>query len=499
MIMILHKLSIELQNQIRKSFLSYYYTTKNELKILATELKRYFSKDELEKIARGKKFIQRRGLIEAWQMLNLCCFDGVDIANDTLVKLTTRIRINGGKTISNQAIDQRFNKKCVAFLKSIFESLLKEKISKQIGIQTHLDSKFNNIRVLDSTAFQVPENYKDIYPGSGGSANKAGMKIQLEYELKSGKILNIQEGPGSNSDNTFGTKIRASIEKKDLILRDLGYFSIEEFEAIEKSDAFYISRLKPNVAVYVKNNNVQYYKNGIVKKSSVFNRINLKDIMNTMKPGEMTELVDVFIGRDSKFKTRLILYKLTEKQLLERTKKTLISAKKKGIQKSSNTMDLLEVTMYITNISNEMINLQKIYDIYTLRWQVEIIFKIWKSIYHVNRLKAVKIERFQCQLYGKLILMLVSSTILFKVRKILLMKNNKEVSEIKLAQIINEYIGILYLSLINSISEVFNIILNIYKLSEKNAIKSHKKLKQTALEIMEAKFLMNKEDVREST
>jgi hypothetical protein len=140
--MILHKLPIELQNQIIKSFLSYYYTTEDELKLFVKELKKYFSKNELEKIARGEKFIQRKGLIEAWQMINLCCFDGVDIANDTLVKLSSRISINGGKRMSSQAIDQRFNEKCVAFLKSIFESLFKEKISGQAGIPTALDSKW---------------------------------------------------------------------------------------------------------------------------------------------------------------------------------------------------------------------------------------------------------------------------------------------------------------------------------------------------------------------
>jgi hypothetical protein len=130
--------------------------------------------------------------------------------------------------------------------------------------------------------------------------------------------------------------------------------------------------------------------------------------------------------------------------------------------------------------------------------QVEIIFKVWKSIYHVNKLKKVKIERFQCQLYGKLILMLISSTIMFKVRKILLMRKRREASEIKLAQVINDHIGKLYCSIIQLPSEVFNIIFNIYKLSEKNALKSHKKGKQTAFEIMEVKFQKNKEDVRKS-
>ncbi|WP_258881177.1 transposase [Clostridium tagluense] len=91
------------------------------------------------------------------------------------------------------------------------------------------DKYFKRIRILDSTAFQVPESYKDIYPGSGGCSQASGVKIQLEYELKSGNLLNMKVGAGSEGDNTFGSKIRDTIKSGDLILRDLGYFNFEGF------------------------------------------------------------------------------------------------------------------------------------------------------------------------------------------------------------------------------------------------------------------------------
>ncbi|PHE83094.1 IS4 family transposase, partial [Bacillus pseudomycoides] len=42
-----------------------------------------------------------------------------------------------------------------------------------------------------------------IYPSSGGCAQTAGIKIQLEYDLHSGKFLNFQMEPGENNDKTF--------------------------------------------------------------------------------------------------------------------------------------------------------------------------------------------------------------------------------------------------------------------------------------------------------
>jgi hypothetical protein len=64
---------------------------------------------------------------------------------------------------------------------------------------------FQRIRILDSTIFQVPDSFAEYYPGSGGCGQAAGIKIQLEYDLHSGRFLNLQVEPGKNNDKTFGT------------------------------------------------------------------------------------------------------------------------------------------------------------------------------------------------------------------------------------------------------------------------------------------------------
>lgn len=73
--------------------------------------------------------------------------------------------------------------------------------------------------------------------------------------------------------------------------------------------------------------------------------------------------------------------------------------------------------MYITNIPDEVVNKDKVYELYSIRWQIEIMFKIWKSIFKIHATKKVKIERFQCCLYGKLISLLLTSDIFFTVKK----------------------------------------------------------------------------------
>jgi hypothetical protein len=459
-------------------------TLEENINIFSDELKRCFSKDDIEEIARETGFVKRKGKINACDFICLCSFMDVEVARNTLVTLCTKLSSKIGIVISSQALDQRLNERCVEFLKKIFEKLLCQTITNNTCIQSIWDEYFKRIRILDSTSFQVPENYKNTYPGSGGCSQPSGVKIQLEYELKSGNLINLAVGAGSGNDNIFGSKIRETIKSGDIILRDLGYFSFEDFLDVEKREAFYISRLKPNIAVYIESNDIEYYKNGTTKKSSLFKRIYISEIMKQMRDGEHYEINDVYIGTEKKLKTRLILYKLTKDQLGKRSRKCEKNAKKKGIKKSDNTIQLLGISIYITNVKQEVLTAEQVNDFYSLRWQIEIIFKTWKSIFHIHGVKPVKIERFQCQLYGKLILLLLSSTVMFKMRALVIQNKKLETSEMKTSEIVHEYIDSLYFELIKFPSESSHTLKLMFENVVRNGLKSHRKHKKTVFDIL---------------
>ena len=463
-------------------------TLEDEIHIFAKEIKNYFSKQELENIAREVKFVQRKGKLEAWHFLFLCSFLEVEVAKDTLQTLCSRIGAKLDIIVSKQAINQRFTNMCTEFLKKIFRKLMKDTIKSRVSIKSNIDNHFKRIRILDSTGFQLPEKYSDIYPGSGGNASSAGVKVQLEYELKSGEFLNIDFFSGKDSDCSYSKTLGSTIQKDDLILRDLGYFDLDEFEIINKKSAYYISRVKANTKVYILNKNIEYFKNGSPKKGSIYEEIDLVEIMENMKTAETIEIKEAFVGEEKKLPTRLVIYKHTEKELVKITNSVKKESKKKGKQKSEKTMKLLGLCVYMTNISNQVLKNEEIHDIYSLRWQVELIFKTWKSIYNMEKVRNVKLDRFECQLYGKLILVLLSSTITFRIRAILLIKKKKEISEIKVTSIICEYLESLYFKIINSPNKVCNILSIIFQDVCKNGKKSHKKDKPTVFDILGVRY-----------
>lgn len=129
-----------------------------------------------------------------------------------LARLCSQLDASNHLSMSAEGLNQRFNPSAVAFLQSLFSTLLQEKILTSLSLPCECNSYFHRIRILDSTVFQLPDPYADRYQGSGGSSHTAGMKIQLEYELKTGEFLQVDVGPGKNNDGLYGSKRAKTVE-----------------------------------------------------------------------------------------------------------------------------------------------------------------------------------------------------------------------------------------------------------------------------------------------
>jgi hypothetical protein len=99
--------------------------------------------------------------------------------------------------------------------------------------------------------------------------------------------------------------------------------------------------------VYIKNEFPEYFRNGTIKKQSQYIKVDLEHIMDTLKPGQVYEIKDAYIGKDKKLFTRLIMYRLKEKQLRERMKKQVYTESKKGITYSEKSKRLAGMNLHI--------------------------------------------------------------------------------------------------------------------------------------------------------
>ncbi|MED3486341.1 MULTISPECIES: IS4 family transposase [Bacillus] len=456
----------------------------DELQPIAEELQRYMSPDVLEHLAKEKGFVQRKSKYQAKELVALCVWLSQQVASTSLTQLCSYLEVSTGVLISPEGLNQRFNASAVQFLEQVLANLLTQRNYSTKEIIHQYSTTFKHIRILDSTTFQLPDTFSSHYQGSGGSSHTAGVKIQLEYDLLSGKFLHVYVGEGRENDKIFGSTTLQTIQSKDLYIRDLGYFDLHDLQDIHDKGAYYISRLKLNSRIYRKNEKPEYFQNGTVKKGTLYIQLDMEELMNQLSPGQTMEISEAYIGQYQKLPSRVIIHRLTKEQTEKRLKEQAKKEKKKGIIYKERSKRLSGINVYITNLSVENVPMEHIHDLYSLRWQIEILFKTWKSFFQIDKCKEIKKERLECHLYGQLISILLCSSTMFKMRQLLLDKKKKELSEYKSIYMIKNYYLLFYEGILNGTDELLKVLLRLFYLLEKNGRKSHRYEKKTVFDIL---------------
>lgn len=118
--------------------------------------------------------------------------------------------------------------------------------------------------------------------------------------------------------------------------------------------------------------------------------------------------IDVLIYKKEHLECRLVIERVGDDEYKKRLKQAEQSAKSQGVGVSKQHKLKCRYNMFITNVNRTILPLDKIRKTYYLRWQIELVFKTWKSFFEINKLKKVKKERLECQLLAKLLWVLLN-------------------------------------------------------------------------------------------
>jgi hypothetical protein len=325
---------------------------------------------------------------------DLLMYDISSGKSKSLNQLAIETRSEHEIDVSKQAIDKRFNDQTLSFLKVLTEKQLSLKLGKELDAGWL--SSFNRVIIKDGTRFDLPEEYKNFLAGSGGSASQAGACLQFEYDLKSGQITDLSLTPAKRPDVKDAVEVLDTVERNDLVIRDLGYYAFSSFTNISTKGAFYISRLGSKTNVYeIKNNNLQ--------------KLDFKSLYYGMKQNNLSMVCkDVLIGAEAKIPVRLVIELMPEAVYEQRMRKTKRLHEKKGYQTSEEYKFMSRFNLFITNVTREVLPDEVISGLYRIRWQIELIYKIWKSVIGIHHTRKMKYKRWLCLLHFKLLLMIIN-------------------------------------------------------------------------------------------
>lgn len=394
------------------------------------ELSNFFESQHLEALGREVKFIERSSSrLSAWMFLqlNTCLINNGKM--DSLNDLGTELTKHFGIKLTKQSLDERFNIYGVALMRKCFESVF-ERILSSNTAHERFTCGFKRIILRDATSFQLPAALATYYQGNAGDTTGSVIKLQHDFDLLSGKTLRLDFRNGKETDTEWLNQKGMEIQPDDLHLMDLGYYKLEHLATVDEQGGFFISRYKVGTSVFTKNEEGKYVA------------LDWAAMLKQVKGNDFERVVYLGAGK-KKLKVRLHLQKMPEEVAQNRLKKYKAkesNQSKKGRQHQTSDFkkELAHYNIFITNAPQELLRGNQIYQFYRLRWQIELLFKIWKSLFDIDKIGKMSIARFECYLYGKLIAILLGGYIQNLFNEFVEKKIDFELSEWKAYKILKK-------------------------------------------------------------
>lgn len=347
-----------------------------------------FGAGVLDAMAKESGVIKRLRKLDGAALLDTALCDDNQSFNGFSMQLMRSRELD----VSRQAVHQKYCGKMADFLKAVFEKLL------AAGLQEELIKELE-LYIKDSTKFALPESMAELYPGTKGKGMKAGVSVQFEFGIRSGQS-SIKLTAANENDQGESNADKETIQKGALYMRDLGYAHMGYMNNIREKGAFFINKLNVKAIIYT-----------LVNERYAALDLSLLQHMTGIFDGQ------VYIGEE-KMPSRLIIEPVSADLKAARIAAAEKESKKKGYATSDYFKLRAGFNFIMTNLPAEKYSAELIQKLYHLRWQIELVFKAWKSFLKVHDIKKTNTQRISCMLYSKLIWAVLSWKIYTAIGKI---------------------------------------------------------------------------------
>lgn len=353
---------------------------------IAKEMQRVLN-EEAERAGDETGFVERESKMTAPLYVQTLVLGWLAEPKGSIESLV-RMAGNLGLKISAQGLDKRFSETGSECLRKVLCSAVAAVIGTN-PVPIELLQRFSAVKVFDSTTIALPPELVHLWPGCGGTnGDSAAIKLDVSLDLLTGQL----SGPGLLTGRSHEAKAdlaQAEMPANSLRIGDLAYFDLQRMQHITDNGAHWLSRYKIGVAVY----NEQGQRLNLVK---------------TLKKHCHLEVdIKVLIGRDKLLPVRLIAQRLPAAIVSQRRKELISEAKREAKTVSEEKLLLAEYNIYLTNLAQEKLSLKEAIVLMRSRWQIELLFKLWKSHGFVDESRSKKTFRILCELYAKLIAMIL--------------------------------------------------------------------------------------------
>jgi len=311
-----------------------------------------------------------------------------------------------GVDVSNQAIEQRFGQASVRLLQALLEEAMGQVISSEASAPELL-ARFNGVYLQDGTVISLPSSLAQSWPRSAQAGQEAALRVQGRLELGSGCLSGLWLQAGREAERS-GPAISTPLPVGSLFNADMGYFTLAEMRQRGKQRQFWLSQAKATLTL-------------------IDQRGQCWDLLSFLRaqPGEQVD-VELFVGKRERLPVRLIAVRVSAQEAQRRRErangrithppkgcqaprvgqrkpKEQRQGKRKGKKVSAARLRLADWTIVLTNVPKELLSVPEALVLLRVRWQIELLWKLWKQHGKLDTWRSYKPERILTEVYAKLL------------------------------------------------------------------------------------------------
>lgn len=331
----------------------------------------------LDQMAKEEFGFRRRGSFQtAADVLRMAlAYSVCDLSlRSTAAWLTTR----GLGDISDVAVLGRL-RRAQTFLARALASLLAMRVQR-----TPCANVPYKVRMLDGTCVSAP------------GATGAEWRIHATFDAARGVVDCIELTTDKGGEHLE----RSNPQSGDLLVADRGYAHARRLLAIRTLEAHFLIRIGHNAVPMVDEKGLPFDPLAFAKQ-----------VRKKHEDFDVREAPIVYLRADTarSHPLRLILVRKSGEATQRDRRRTEKSATKKGKIPTQRTLDATAFVFLLTSV--HAVSKETLAQLYRVRWQIEVNFKRWKSIFDLDLLRADDPDLARAYIYSKLIATCLADTL----------------------------------------------------------------------------------------
>jgi len=318
-----------------------------QLSMVADKFQWVFSEALLNACGKDVKFCRRQRTITPFRLGLALTATCASQRVDTLADFHRGFHALFDTTITYKAFSNQLAKRHFAdFARTMTERLIGDMTLKVLGFEKgRAFAEFRHIVLQDGSSFAIHDGLREVFPGRFKAVKPAAVELHTTMDLLCDAPTTVVLTPDTTAEQAFLPK-PASLRAR-LLLADRGYVDFHDLRRVQDAGGFFLIRAKAGMNPHI----IEAFREDGKRLRSLRNKP-LKAVQAKLPKRQRVELVVQWQGDARPLCLRLII------SWNRRTK---------------------EFCSLVTNLPAKRYHLDMLCRAYKWRWQVELLFKEWKS------------------------------------------------------------------------------------------------------------------------